>query len=564
MMILLLILPLIAAELFRFGPDNHMLFVEAKVADHEHPYLFKIDPSMRYSVVTEILADNLELKKSDFKGNEICSTKVKIDRTSIDGTFFVVQGSSDFPLWGGVLGADVLEKQVIDINLPQNTLSFVSDSLTTQNLTFALSKDGIITQAHSHEDTEKREVFIKFRSAQGMIAKKEKGKIQLDKYVYTEAAFQSENAENNTIGLNALHKAHIILDMANNKISVKKPFAFFPPKRKSYTQTILERYEKDELNAKMIDHHFVAKLYINEEKVNKAIELLAEHVFSHPEDDKSKELLYSLQLKTNQFDYAILTDDNAADFVTTPNWIAIINQLWLSNQQEKALQLAQKATETNPKEPNAWVALSDVYTAIGSYAKASSTLGVAKTLNRKPYAYTVRSTLQQYLSGDKESSISYIRQQLQQPTPSETELYIYTRLFSKGKYKDLFKKDMESSSFQSDFYILALRSIGNNERSIKMKSRFQKDNCTRLRNEAQKNCIVWINAMHETSSPRDVRIMSDIVKKKPFRSDYWDTFAVVLFNLGKQLDAQYAIEKALLYDSANAYMLFQYHWISQK
>ena len=210
------------------------------------------------------------------------------------------------------------------------------------------------------------------------------------------------------------------------------------------------------------------------------------------------------------------------------------------------------------------MALSDVYTATGSYTKASSTLGVAKTLNRKPYAYTVRSALLQYLRGDNESSISYIRQQLQQPTPSETELYIYTRLFATGKYKELFKTDIESSSFQSDFYILALRSIGNNERSIAMKSRFQKDNCTPLKNEAQKNCTVWINAMHETSSSRDVRIMSDVVKKKPFRSDYWDTFAVVLFNLGKQIDAQYAIEKALLYDAANPYMLFQYHWISQR
>ena len=114
-MILLLILPLIAAELFRFGPDNHMLFVEGKVADHSQPYLFKIDPSMRYSVVTDILAQKLDIKKSDFKGNEICSTKVKIDLTTIDGTFFVVQGSQDFPLWGGVIGADLLEKKILDI-----------------------------------------------------------------------------------------------------------------------------------------------------------------------------------------------------------------------------------------------------------------------------------------------------------------------------------------------------------------------------------------------------------------------------------------------------------------
>ena len=72
MIILLLLLPLFAAELFRFGPDNHMLFVEAKINDNTQNYLFKIDPSMRYSVITDIVAKRMKLPKTTLQGNEIC------------------------------------------------------------------------------------------------------------------------------------------------------------------------------------------------------------------------------------------------------------------------------------------------------------------------------------------------------------------------------------------------------------------------------------------------------------------------------------------------------------
>ena len=565
MIFLILSLQIFAAELFRFGPDNHMLFVEAQISDHPTPYLFRIDPSMRYSVLTDGVTETLKLPRSDFRGNEIATSTLRIEKTQLEGTFFIVQGSQDFPLWGGVIGADMLDQKVIDINLRTNSISFPETATSKPTHTFALSKDGIITQVQTKDDKKNHEFHIHFRSSPLSLKRtngKKKGTLKIDKYTaFVNASTNENQKKQNEIGLNSMADARIILDMASSTLSVKKPFVLFPPKRKSYTSTLLKRFESKSVQGKSMDLRTVAKMYIQDAQIDKAIDTL-KTIDKH--DLVARSLLHKLQINTNTFNKDVITIESVKDFAQSENWVAIINQIWIDNQQERALELARYAVEIYPKEAGTWLALSDALTANEQFDQARSALGVAKSINKTPFAYTLRSALISYLAGDKEGSISYIRQRLQQPTANEAELYAYTRLFSAGPYQDIFKKDIQTKSFASDFLILALYALGDKKQTKEQQQSFQLRNCKQLKGDAQKNCNIWLNALAGTSTAKDAFTMAKITKKYPFRSDYWDTYAVVLYNQNNNMDAQYAIEKAFLYDPDNTYMMFQYHWFAQQ
>ena len=548
-----------AAELYQFGPDPHVIFIEATLSNSDTPFLFSLNPGLSYSMLTENVISETQLPIQNFRGNTVSKSELMIDDVSIDSVFYVIDGHQNFPLWGGIIGGDVLEKFVVDIHLSQNKLTLKKEDSTPKHLNFITSREGLITSIQNGFNNE--EIYLSFDGTPFALQQQEESSsfvFALDSYQLPQP---KKSTTENSIGLSELKDARIILDMKNKKLAIKKEKSCFTKKRTYYTDKLKARYAKLPQNDSSNKRYVLAQIYIKEEKIDLAIKTLTTYLENVPSDKEAQETLYNLRIKTNSFPYETISKEEIASMVFSKNWIGVVNQLSLNGMKEKALEYASEGVRTAPDMAEAWVALSDAHLANNGLREARQYLAKAKTIDKSPNAYAIRSALLAYLINDREGSISYLRQQLNQPTKDEIELYVYARMFSDGNYSDIFTRDMQFlSNSTSDFRLLSLHKIVEDTTIESLYTTLLQQNCIPLKGDSRTNCEIWLNALKGSSSPKHTQKMRKLLKKHPYRSDYWDTLGVVYVEQNNMIEAKNAFFQAFIYNPDSPYMLFQYYW----
>jgi predicted Zn-dependent protease len=139
-------------------------------------------------------------------------------------------------------------------------------------------------------------------------------------------------------------------------------------------------------------------------------------------------------------------------------------------------------------------------------------------------------------------------------------------MFSQGSYHEIFEQDIRTifKNSKSDFMVLSVREIKEQSQAQKLQKKFIQTNCSNLIGDAKTNCIIWLNTLAGEVPTSAIKKMHRIIARNPYRADYWDTLGVLLIERNQRKEAKEAFRTAAIHDPSNPYMLFQYHWFSNK
>lgn len=243
--------------------------------------------------------------------------------------------------------------------------------------------------------------------------------------------------------------------------------------------------------------------------------------------------------------------------------VATVNGLLLTEQPERALELAQTATEQAPEAPDAWIALSDALVDAARLQEAEEALRKGIDAGKNPDAFLLRRARVALISGDAHAAMAHARKQLQLYPMDGEALWFYALQAREEPMRATFLRDLERAMARLhpatqplDFLVGAHALVGDTTRAGQLMEQGIERDCQRTRGASQDNCYAWYWALAGTRGEDALERIERALAHEE-RADYLDTLAMVRLARGEIAQAHQAAVAAARRSPDNMYMLWQ-------
>jgi len=262
---------------------------------------------------------------------------------------------------------------------------------------------------------------------------------------------------------------------------------------------------------------------------------------------------------------AILLELPVEDLVHERELIGVVNALWLTDESERAGQLALSATQSVPKAPNAWVALSDHHRYAGNLAESRQAINKANRLDENPDGHLLRRAWTASMEDDLFGAMTHLRRLLDLYPSGGVTLFFYHHIVSGTGHMPLLLEDVDRARARLhpgdgplDFFSSTYRALGEDQLARTLMEEGRTRDCrTDLETYVRANCEAWYLALANEELELAQQNAETAVRLKPHRADFLDTLAMVQEARGDLEAAHNAANKAATMVPDDIYLLWQ-------
>ena len=583
--------------MYRLSSESNMALVEIEI-NNQGPFLFQINPGYPFSFVHPEIVEEVGLpKRANRKFTKDTTTltmtiggkQIKDVQMIINDRGFI-QSTGALPVHG-ILGMDIFKDHILkisyggqsyevfeqnsDFKWPESTINF-----TTKNRLLVIpmelhfqTKDGSVSRKHVDVSLDPFSNAIYLNT---MDFDKDQAEVEVNSFKIGETTFNGPfNAKlipsnEPSINFEMFKEYDLIIDQKNNKMAVMPTNIL--RKQKNINQVKLQQMEWS-FNANT-DKLLLAKLQIQDRQFKNALRNLIRYTKENPENDEAQQLLAGTAKTLRDFQkyHSISEVFSVTKLIEKNLLVDLTNSMWLNGDKKKSKELIDKALKQHTEEVATWVSFADYLRFEGKPDESSTALSTAVNISGNPDAFLLRRAWTAHQLGDHLAALTFLRRLLQLNT-TRSELWFYSQLYKESPYVDILERDvmndakaLSSQSRGLDFYAAALIQIGQTKLAKEIALDGIERDCQTLDKKSDKiNCLHWFSAMLAENTRQAVKEMKSLVKKYPYRSDYIDTYAVLLYINGDKQQAYEQSLRAAQISAADPYMLWQleYHRVTQ-
>lgn len=363
------------------------------------------------------------------------------------------------------------------------------------------------------------------------------------------------------LGHSVLEGNRVLLDYAAQR------FAILPPKRQRDELDVhawrLRSLRHSEAPDAAIQQ---AEMRIWMGQLDQARKTLVRHTRRQPEDSEAVILLARLERNDGAVVDSLrrLQLLSASQLVQGGEIIATVNSLWLTDQAAAGLSLARKATEDQPEEAAAWVALSDALRFSGDPSGARAALARAGELLGDPDAQLLRRAWCARDEGDQDAALAYLRRLLdREPSGLLTPWFYADIALAHGQQTlaivdlDRLRSRLHDGQGALDFLAYAYVRLGQTELGHSLAAQGLARDCGLEEADAKANCEAWYRGVVGVELETAEGQARTALETKPDRAAYLDTLGVVLEARGQIDEARNVARRAAMLEPDDVYLLWQ-------